>query len=137
MHYTYYTLSLFYGLSGIEKLTILLISLVSSILIIDIIIKYIKKQRSNRMLKEYLYLKQNKWVDIKDLLTNNNSVTPSDIHTKLEVDLSRFDSRYRDILYHELIKIKQNQEVNPSNWKLFVKLLYNRQNHRPGSLNDF
>lgn len=133
MNYTFYTLSLLHDLSSIEKLTILLITTISLILLTDKLITSVKKQKNKKMLKHYLYIKQNKWNDLTDLLTSNNSLTPSDIHTRLEVDLSRFDSKYRDILYHELIKIKQSREVNPTNWKILIKLLYNK----PENLSKF
>lgn len=133
MNYTFYTLTLLYHLSNIEKLTICFIAVIILTLTIDRIASGVKKQKNKKMLKHYLFIKHNKWSDLTDLLTSNNSLTPSDIHTRLEVDLSIFDSKYRDILYHELIKIKQSREVNPTNWKILINLLYNK----PENLSKF
>lgn len=119
-----YTLSFLSPLSGIEKITVVAIALLISILIIDKIKNEIKKRRNEKMLKDYLYIKQNKWNDLVELLTNTNTLTTSDIDTCLQTDLSKFDSKYKDIPYQELSRVKQHKNVNPENWKLLTSLLF-------------
>lgn len=78
------------------------------------------------MLQDYLYVKNKRWNDVVELLTNPNDIQPSDIHNKLKIDISKFDTRYRDLLYHELVKVNQNDNVNSVNLKLLIRTLYNK-----------
>lgn len=125
MNYSLY-LTILSPLSGLEKLTLCGITLILSVLLLDLIRRNIKKNKSSRMLKCYLNVKNNKWNDIVDLLTNPNAIQVSDIEDKLQMDLSKFDPRYRDLLYYELRKVNQNRELNPSNMQVFVDVLYNK-----------
>lgn len=126
MNYTYHTLSLLYHLSVVEKTTILILIAITLTLSVDLLISTVKKQKNKRMISHYLFIKHEKWNDLIKLLTDNNPFSASDIQTKLEIDISKFDSKYRDILYHELIKIKQSQDINPTNWDLLIKLLFDK-----------
>lgn len=126
MNYTYHTLSLLYHLSVVEKTTILILIAITLTLFVDLLISTVKKQKNKRMISHYLFIKHEKWNDLIKLLTDNNPFSASDIQTKLEIDISKFDSKYRDILYHELIKIKQSQDINPTNWDLLIKLLFDK-----------
>lgn len=78
------------------------------------------------MLKDYLNVKNNKWDDIVDLLTNPNDIKASDIQNRLQIDLSKFDPRYRDLLYYELRKVNHNRDINALNLQLFINILYNK-----------
>lgn len=126
MNYTYHTFSLLYHLSVVEKTTILILIAITLTLSVDLLISTVKKQKNKRMISHYLFIKHEKWNDLIKLLTDNNPFSVSDIQTKLEIDISKFDSKYRDILYHELIKIKQSQDINPTNWDLLIKLLFDK-----------
>ena len=125
MNYSLY-LTILSPLSGLEKLTLCGITLILSVLLLDLIRRNIKKNKSSRMLKCYLNVKNNKWDDIVDLLTNPNAIKPSDIQNRLQVDLSKFDPRYRDLLYYELKKVNHNRNINELNLQLFVNILYNK-----------
>lgn len=78
------------------------------------------------MLKNYLFVKNDKWNDVVDLLTNPNKIEASEINDRLQIDISKFDTRYRDLLYHDLVKVNQNNNINELNLKLFIKTLYNK-----------
>lgn len=125
-HYLFHTLSILNSLNSIEKASIIILLLLVTVLMIDQLNKIVKANRSKKMLRKYLYLKKNKWDNLSDLLTNATPLTPLEIQDELQIDLSKFDSRYKDILYHELIKIKKDKEVNPLNWQLIIDVLYNR-----------
>lgn len=125
-HYLFHTLSILNSLNSIEKASITILLLLVTILMIDQLNKIVKANRNKKMLRKYLHLKENKWDNLSDLLTNATPLTPLEIQDELQIDLSKFDSRYKDILYHELIKIKKDKEVNPLNWQLIIDVLYNR-----------
>lgn len=118
--------SLLSPLSGIEKLTLFAIIATTTFLCFDFIRRYFKKKKSSKMLQDYLYVKNKRWNDVVELLTNPNDIQPSDIHNKLKIDISKFDTRYRDLLYHELVKVNQNDNVNSVNLKLLIRTLYNK-----------
>lgn len=121
-----YFLSILSPLSGLEKLTLCAILMISTILLLDLIRRNIKKNRDSKMLKNYLFVKNNKWDDVVDLLTSQKNIGASDIRNKLQIDISKFDSRHRDLLYYELTKVNQNENVNSLNLKMFVNTLYNK-----------
>ena len=122
----FYTLSFFNELHGTEKLLFLVLALALFLLLYDVVRKNLVKKHNKRMLKEYLYIKDKKWNDVIYLLTTSSTVTSSEIKDTLQVDISKFDSKYRDIFYYELRKIKQSKDINPLNWDLFIKILYNK-----------
>lgn len=78
------------------------------------------------MLKDYLDVKNNKWDTVVDLLTNPDTIQEHDIKAHLRIDISKFDHRYRDLLYHDIVKTHQDHQINDTNLKLFVKVLYNK-----------
>lgn len=119
-------LSILSPLSGLEKLTLCAILMISTILLFDLIRRNVKKNRDSKMLKNFLFVKNNKWNDVVDLLTSPNNIGASDIHNKLQIDISKFDSRHRELLYYELTKVNQNENVNALNLKMFVNTLYNK-----------
>ena len=77
------------------------------------------------MLERIVYIKKNKWEDIINILTTPTPLDCQDIQKVFQKDLKIFDRKYRDILYHELVKIKKQHNVNPDNWKLLVGIVYN------------
>lgn len=119
-------LSILSPLSGLEKLTLCAILVITTILLLDLVRRNVKKNRDSKMLKNYLFVKNNKWNDVVDLLTSPNNIGASDIHNKLQIDISKFDSRHRELLYYELTKVNQNENVNSLNLKMFVNTLYNK-----------
>lgn len=121
-----YSLSILSPLSGLEKLTLCAILMISTILLLDLIRRNIKKNRDSKMLKNYLFVKNNKWDDVIDLLTSQKNIGASDIHNKLQIDISKFDSRHKELLYYELTKVNQSENVNALNLKMFVSTLYNK-----------
>lgn len=125
-HYLFHTLSILNSLNSVEKASIIILLLLVTVLMIDQLNKIVKANRSKKMLRKHLHLKENKWDNLSDLLTNATPLTPLEMQDELQIDLSKFDSRYKDILYHELIKIKKDKEVNPLNWQLIIDVLYNR-----------
>lgn len=117
-------LSFLSPLTVIEKITVITILILLLILTIDRFKSIIRNRHNRKMLQSYLYLKKNKWEDLVGMLTHDSSLTHQDIDSKLEFDLSQFDAKYKDILYQELVRIKQHKEVNPANWEILkLKLL--------------
>lgn len=122
--------SLFSPLSSIEKVTLYALLMITSILVFDFIRTNLKKKRNSKMLKDYLYVKNSKWNEVIDLLTTPNHIQASDIQNKLQIDISKFDPRYRDLFYYELVKVNHDETINVLNLRLFINTLYNRKNVR-------
>lgn len=114
---------MFSDLSNIEKGGLLLVIVILIVLLLDRMRKFFKERQASRMLQDYLNFKENKLEELLGLLVDEKNITVLDIKKRLEIDLTQFDSRYRDLLYHELIKIRANHTVNAWNWKVFVRIL--------------
>lgn len=123
MH-TYYALTTFQPLDLFERLIIYTLLIVLLIVIYDVIKMKTQKNRKSKMLEAYLYVRENQWDEIIEILTDPQELSFEDIKNIFEVDISKLDSRYRNILYHELLKIKNYRNVNPKNWRLLIKLIY-------------
>ena len=98
-----------------------------SILLIKGMIQFIRleleRKKYSKMAKAFLHIKYTKRKELIELLTNNRDIIISDITKVLQVDICSFESRYKKLLYQELVKIKEQHELNPRNWRLFLKLL--------------
>ena len=121
----HHLLTILSPLSNLEMATLLALLSGLFILFYDLYKKrHIKKQRA-KMLERIVHIKKNKWEDIINILTTPTPLDCQDIQKVFQKDLKIFDRKYRDILYHELVKIKKQHNVNPDNWKLLVGIVYN------------
>ncbi|WP_143077690.1 hypothetical protein [Myroides guanonis] len=109
----------------LENDYLFLISISSLLALIGyLIFKINEKKKYSRMISDYLLIKFAKRTQLIGLMTAENGIVVSDIKNSLCIDITKFDSEYRDILYQDFLKIKKEYDVNPRNWDLFIKLLY-------------
>lgn len=109
----------------LENDYLFLISISSLLALIGyLIFKINEKKTYSKMVSNYLQIKFAKRTQLIGLMTAENGIVVSDIKNSLCIDITKFDSEYRDILYQDFLKIKKEYDVNPRNWDLFIKLLY-------------
>lgn len=128
----YYYLQLYLNtLFFLEKDYLFLISIFSLLALIGyLIFKINEKKKYSRMISNYLQIKFAKRTQLIGLMTAENGIMVSDIKNSLCIDITKFDSEYRDILYQDFLEIKKEYDVNPRNWDLFIKLLYLNQKNK-------
>lgn len=114
-------------LSFWEKIALLLIVIALTSLLIDFLLKVVKTKKNSKMLKKYLELKNEKWDELIKILTDDNEFDELYVSNKLQMDISNFDARYRDLIYHELLIVKSIKDINNSNYKTVLDLLRNKR----------
>lgn len=114
-------------LSFWEKIALLLIVIALTSLLIDFLLKVVKTKKNSKMLKKYLELKNEKWDELIKILTDDNEFDELYVSNKLQMDISNFDARYRDLIYHELLIVKSIKDINSSNYKTVLDLLRNKR----------
>lgn len=112
-------------LSKWEMLTLFIISVGVFFLGLDLIKRITKKIRKKKMLQEYLNLKNEKWNELIGVLADKENLDIIEIQTRMGFDFSVFDRKYKDIIYHEVIKIRNENEINPWNLKVLTRKLIN------------
>lgn len=118
-------LTVLMALSKWELLMLLIIGTGLLFLGLDQIKRVSIRTRNRKMLCEYVKLKSEKWDKLIEVLTDNENLDIVEIQTCLELDFSIFNRKYRDIIYHEMLKIKNETEVNPWNFKVLTRMLIN------------
>lgn len=83
-----------------------------------------ENKKYSRMVSNYLQIKFTKRKQLIQLMTAENGVMVSDIKNLLCIDITKFDSEYRDMIFQDFLTIKQEYDVNPRNWNLLIQLLY-------------
>lgn len=122
--FNYHSLITLFPLSNLEKTTIcVLIAAILSFLV-NLLNSINKKRRKSRMHKDLIYLTEYKWNDLINILTFKNHINHSDIQDTLQIDFKKFDSKYKNILYQELYRIKNYYDINPHNWKTLVNMIF-------------
>ncbi len=114
-------------LSFWEKIALLLIVIALTSLLIDFLLKVVKTKKNSKMLKKYLELKNEKWDELIKILTDDNEFDELYVSNKLQMDISNFDARYRDLIYLELLIVKSIKDINSSNYKTVLDLLRNKR----------
>lgn len=112
-------------LSKWELLILLIISGGLLFLGLDLIKRVSRKKQNRKMLREYIRLKSENWDKLIGVLTDNRNLDIVEIQTYVELDFSIFNRKYRDIIYHEVLKIKNETDVNPWNFKVLTRMLIN------------
>ncbi|WP_143077687.1 hypothetical protein [Myroides guanonis] len=79
------------------------------------------------MLRKYLELKNEKWDVLVKILTDDKELDGLYVSNKLQMDLSNFDARYRDLIYHELLVVKSVKDINTTNYKTVLDLLRHKK----------
>lgn len=83
----------------------------------------LQKRKNDQMIKAYLSIKNDKYDELLAILKNPNDITASELKNSIQLDLSKLDSRYKDILKEDLNKIKNVYQVNPWNWRFLSRVL--------------
>lgn len=125
MIFAYCPLIIQFPLTGLEKLTVFALVVAVLIFFFDMLNKTKKKRRKSRMQKDLIYITEYKWNDLIRILTYKNNVNHLDVQNTLQMDFNKFDSKHKDILYHELFKIKNFHDVNPNNWNVLIGMIFN------------
>lgn len=110
-------------LSSWEKIALLLIVIALISLLVDFVFKIVKTKKNSKMLRKYLELKNEKWDVLVKILTDDKELDELYVSSKLQMDLSNFDARYRDLIYHELLVVKSVKDINTTNYKTVLDLL--------------
>lgn len=109
----------------LEKDFLFLIFISSLLALIGyLIFKINENKKYSRMVSNYLQIKFTKRKQLIQLMTAENGVMVSDIKNLLCIDITKFDSEYRDMIFQDFLTIKQEYDVNPRNWNLLIQLLY-------------
>lgn len=106
-----------------ESLALVLILLVFVLVVIEWIFLRIKIQKNAKMLRDYLILKNDHWTSLTRILTDDKDFDEDAVGLSLKMDLSLFDKRYRDLIFHELLILKSVQRVNLSNYTTLERML--------------
>lgn len=116
-------------LSTPEKLIVVLFILLLCYFMYDYFRKKKQKERNKQMGLNLHDIIRNRWEELTDLLTQEDKMNAMELERKLNINFKQFDSKHKDILYHELVKIKRYHQVNPNNWNAFVQLI-NKDNSK-------
>lgn len=100
-----------------------IVLILSCIMIIKYVKATIQEKKNNQMIKHYLSIKNDKYDQVIDILTNPNNITASELKNSIEVDLTKIDKRFKEILKGDLNKIKKTHQVNPWNMELIFRIL--------------
>ncbi|SFI76783.1 hypothetical protein SAMN04487893_10187 [Myroides guanonis] len=114
-------------LSFWEKIALLLIVIALISLLVDFLLKIVKTKKNSKMLRKYLELKNEKWDVLVKILTDDKELDGLYVSNKLQMDLSNFDARYRDLIYHELLVVKSVKDINTTNYKTVLDLLRHKK----------
>lgn len=114
-------------LSFWEKIALLLIVIALISLLVDFLLKIVKTKKNSKMLRKYLELKNEKWDVLVKILTDDKELDGLYVSNKLQMDLSNFDARYRDLIYHELLVVKSVKDINNTNYKTVLDLLRHKK----------
>lgn len=106
-----------------DKILFCIVLLLSCIMIIKYVKANIQQKKNDQMIKHYLTIKNDKYDQIIDILTNPNDITASELKNSIEVDLTKIDKRFKEILKGDLNKIKKTHQVNPWNMDLISRIL--------------
>lgn len=104
-------------------MTLFIIFIIFIVLLVDRIKKYKKEKYRKMMLDRYLDFRKHKWEKTIDILIQDTPLTHQEIDRILGIDLAAFDPKYKDILYQELVRIKQQKGSNLTNWKILKSKL--------------
>lgn len=124
MMFNYYSLITLLPLSNLEKTTICVLIVTILSFLFNLLNSINKKRRKSRMQRDLIYITEYKWNDLINILTFKNHIHHSDIQDTLQIDFKKFDSKYKNILYQELYRIKNYYDINPHNWKTLVNMIF-------------
>lgn len=110
-------------LSFWEKMALLVITIGALALLVDLLLKAKKAKKNSKMVKKYLELKNEKWSVLLKILTEDVVLESADVTHKLQLDLSNFNDKYRELIHYDLLAIKRTKEINESNYQTVLDLL--------------
>ena len=110
-------------LSFWEKMALLVITIGALALLVDLLLKAKKAKKNSKMVKKYLELKNEKWSVLLKILTEDVVIESADVTHKLQLDLSNFNDKYRELIHYDLLAIKRTKEINESNYQTVLDLL--------------
>lgn len=111
------------GLSKWELLVLFMIGFGIFFLSRDQIRKVSRKRRRKKMLRSYLCLKNEKWDELVGVLADQRNLGIAEIQSRIQLDFSVFNQKYKDLIYHEVVKINEENDLNPWNFRELTRKL--------------
>lgn len=111
------------GLSKWELLVLFMIGIGVFFLGLDQVRKASRKRKRKMMLRSYLRLKNEKWEELVGVLEDRKDLDITEIQSRIQLDFSVFDQKYKDLIYHEVLRVSEKKDLNPWNFRELTRKL--------------